>query len=76
MLTFKQFLRETRGFPTDPQYSAPCTLQMSLRDFIATLESYDALKSEEECTVEIRLDYPAYDSFTVHLVVRGEENDG
>ena len=70
MLTFKQYLREMRGFPTNPQYSAACTLRMCLRDFIATLESYDALKSEEECAVDIRLDYPVYDSLTVQLVAQ------
>jgi hypothetical protein len=46
---------------------------MPLQNLIDSLALLDALKSEDDHWVEIHLDYPLYDPFTVHIFTQGEE---
>lgn len=72
MKSFKQHVRETS---TEPQDNAPKTLRMTLRAFLDSLELFDDQKSEEDRMVDVQLDYPVYDTFTVKILWQGDESD-
>jgi hypothetical protein len=72
MKSFKQHIRETS---TEPQDNAPQKLRMTLRAFIDSLELFDDVKSEEDRMVDVQLDYPVYDTFTVKVLWQGDESE-
>ena len=69
MLTLKQFLREAT---TEPQDGSP--LFLTVTDFLG---AFTRTNFEEGRKLSVILDYPVYDSFTVHIFAEGEEpNEG
>lgn len=72
MKSFKQHIRETS---TESQDNAPQKLRMTLRVFIDCLELFDDQKSEEDRMVDVQLDYPEYDTFTVKVLWQGDESE-
>lgn len=72
MKSFKQHIRETS---TEPQDDAPQKLRMTLRAFIDSLELFDDRKSEEDRMVDVQLDYPEYDTFSVKVIWQGDESE-
>lgn len=72
MKSFKQYIR---GTSTEPRDDAPQKLRMTLRLFIDCLELFDDTKSEEDRMVDVQLDYPQYDTFTVKVIWQGNESE-
>lgn len=70
MKSFKHYLRETMKAQTDQQDNPPHTFIVTVRDLIDALEIIGT-----DRTVEIRLEFPEYDTITVKFFGVGEEGD-
>jgi hypothetical protein len=70
MNSFKQHIRETSEAPTDPRDNAPRTLLVTVEDLRDALGILG-----DDRTLEVKLDYPEFDSISVNLIPQVDETE-